>query len=132
VATQSTGGTLQIDRIPQHDGRRHQIEAAGSIALLLKAAVADFTQSVEKDSPSQRVARFALIQSSIDAATQFHALQPVQYEQRALNAPQLAQCNGPSVLTRLATELAQHQRGRHRTLLDRGGEPQYFIPMGAL
>lgn len=51
VGTQSTGGTLQIDRVPQHDGRRHQIEAAGPVALLLKTAVADFTQSVEEDRP---------------------------------------------------------------------------------
>jgi hypothetical protein len=36
-----------------------------------------------------------------------------------------------SVLTRIAAELAQHQRGRHRTLFDRSGEPQDFIPMGA-
>ena len=61
VGTQSTGGTLQIDRVPQHDGRRHQIEAAGPVALLLKTAVADFTQSVEEDRPGQRVARLALI-----------------------------------------------------------------------
>ena len=25
VGTQSTGGTLQIDRVPQHDGRRHRL-----------------------------------------------------------------------------------------------------------
>ncbi len=56
VATQSTGGTLQIYRVPQHDGRRHQIEAAGPVALLLKTAVADFTQSVEEDRPPARCA----------------------------------------------------------------------------
>ena len=38
-------------------------------------------------------------------AAQLHALQPIQYELRALNAPQLAQCNGQSVLTRIG-ELA--------------------------
>lgn len=51
MATQSTGGTLQIDRVPQHDGRHHQVEAAGPITLLLEAAVADFTQLVEEHGP---------------------------------------------------------------------------------
>ena len=123
VGTQSTGGTLQIDRVPQHDGRRHQIEAAGPVALLLKTAVADFTQSVEEDRPGQRVARLALIQPRMDAAAQLHALQPIQNEQRALDAPQLAQGDGQAVLARIAAELAQHQRGRHRALLDRSGQP---------
>ena len=31
----------------------------------------------------------------------------------------------------LAAELAQHQRGRHGTLPDQGGQPQDFVPMGA-
>lgn len=123
VGTQSTGGTLQIDRVPQHDGRRHQIEAAGPVALLLKTAVADFTQSVEEDRPGQRVARLALIQPRMDAAAQLHALQPIQNEQSALDAPQLAQGDGQAVLARIAAELAQHQRGRHRALLDRSGQP---------
>ena len=30
-----------------------------------------------------------------------------------------------------AAELAQHQRGSHRTLPDQGGQPQDFVPMGA-
>ena len=51
------------------------------------------------------------------------ALQPIQNEQRALDAPQLAQGDGQAVLARIAAELAQHQRGRHRALIDRSGQP---------
>lgn len=94
VATQRMCCALQIDRVPQHDGRRHQVEAAGPVALLLEAAVADFAQTVEEYGAGQRVARFALVQSSVDAAAQLHALQPVQDEQRAFDAPQLAQGDG--------------------------------------
>jgi hypothetical protein len=60
----------------------------------------------------------------VDAAAQLDALQPVQDEQRALDALHLAQRHGQSVLARVAAELAQHQQGRHRALLDRGGQPQ--------
>ena len=47
MTTQSTGGTLQIDRVPKHDDHRYQIEAAGPVTLLLKTAVTNFTQLVK-------------------------------------------------------------------------------------
>ena len=50
---------LQIDRIPQYDGRRHQVEAAGPVALLLETAVADFSQAVEEHGARQCVASIA-------------------------------------------------------------------------
>ena len=52
------------------------------------------------------------------AAAQFNTLQPVQDEQRAL------------VLTRVAAELAQHQRGGDGALLDRAGQAQDVVPVG--
>jgi hypothetical protein len=55
-----------------------RFEAAGPVALLLEAAVADFPQAVEEYGTSQRVARFALVQPGVDTAAQFDALQPVQ------------------------------------------------------
>jgi len=47
VVTKGVGGTLQIDSVPQHNGRRHQRESAGAVALLLKPAIPDFTQAGE-------------------------------------------------------------------------------------
>src|SRR3989442_11513980 len=38
VPVQSIGCPFQIGRVPKHDGRRYQIEAAGPVALLLKTA----------------------------------------------------------------------------------------------
>gem|GEM_PF-5430796 len=64
------------------------------------------------------------------AAAQLDALQPVQDEQRALDAAQFAQGDGQAVLAWVAAELPEHQRSRHRALLDRRGQPQDFIPMG--
>ena len=86
VAAQRVRRPLQVDRVPQHDGRRHQVEAAGLVALLLETVVADFAQAVEEHGTGQRVAGFALVQPGMHAAAQFHALQPVQDEQRALDA----------------------------------------------
>ena len=46
-----------------------------------------FPQAVEEHGAGQRVARFAFVQPGMHAAAQFYALQPVQDEQRALDAP---------------------------------------------
>lgn len=66
-----------------------------------------------------------------NAAAQLDTLQPVEDEQCALDAPQFAQRHGQPVLAWLAAELPEHQGGRHRALLDRGSQPQDFVPMGA-
>ncbi|KDK90481.1 hypothetical protein AF31_05569 [Klebsiella pneumoniae CHS 75] len=110
VATQRVRSPFQIDRVPQHDGSRYQIEAASPVALLLETAVADFTQAVEKHCPGQRIARLALVQAGMHAAAQFHALQPVQDEQRALDAAQLAERHGQAVLAWVAAELSEFRR----------------------
>ncbi len=79
VATQRVRSPFQIDRVPQHDGSRYQIEAASPVALLLETAVADFTQwRLKNTALGQRIARLALVQAGMHAAAQFHALQPVQ------------------------------------------------------
>ena len=46
---------FQIDRVPQYDGGRHQVEAGGTVALVLKAAVAHLAEAVEKHGPGQRI-----------------------------------------------------------------------------
>ena len=104
IAAQRMCRPLQVDRVPQHNGRRHQVEATGPVALLLKAAVADFAQPVEEHCAGQRVARFALVQPGMHAAAQLYALQPVEDEQRALDATQLAQGDSQAVLAWVAVD----------------------------
>ena len=118
VAAQGVRGPFQVGRVPQHDGGRHQVEAGSAVALLLETAVADFAQAVEEHRAGQRVARLALVQSGMHTAAQLDALQPVQDEQCALDASQLTQGDGQAVLARVAAQFPEHQRSRHRALLD--------------
>ena len=39
VFAQGNRGALKVDGVPQHDGRRHQIQPAGAVALPLESAV---------------------------------------------------------------------------------------------
>ena len=102
MTPQCVDGPLQIHGVPQHNGRRDEVQAAGAVALLLEAAVPDFSQSIEEHRPGQRIARLALVQSDLNAPAQLHALQPIQDEQRALDAHQLAQGHSLAVLAQVA------------------------------
>ncbi|ERO93881.1 hypothetical protein L411_00306 [Escherichia coli BWH 24] len=44
---QPLGGAFQVHRVPQHDSRRHQVEAAGPVALLLEAPIPDFPRRLK-------------------------------------------------------------------------------------
>ncbi len=109
-ASTNPGWRVQVHRVPQHDSRRHQVEAAGRSAAA-RSSDPDFPKAVEEHRPGQRVARLTFVQAGMHAAAQFNTLQPVRDEQRALDPAQLAQGHGQSVLARVAAELAQHQRG---------------------
>jgi len=128
---QPLSGALQVHRVPQHNGGRHQVQAAGPVALLLEAPIPDLAEAVKEHRPGQGVARFTLVQSSMHAAAQFDALQPVEDEQGAFDPAQLAQGHGKAILAWIAAELSQHQRGSDGALLDRAGEAQDVVPMGA-
>jgi hypothetical protein len=52
----------QIDGVPRHDGGNDQIQPAGSVALILKASIAQLAQAVEEDRTRQGVLRFAFVQ----------------------------------------------------------------------
>lgn len=87
MPAQRRNGSLQVDRVPQDDGRRHQVQTARPVALLLEAAVTDFAQSVEENRPCQCVARLALVQASVNASAQLHALQPALLRGRCQGFP---------------------------------------------
>ena len=78
VLTKGTDHPLPIDDVPQHNGRRHRVEVAGPVALLLKTAIADFAKPVEEHRPGMRIEHLDLVQPGMHTATQFHTLQSVQ------------------------------------------------------
>ena len=78
VLTKGTDHPLPIDDVPRHNDRRHRAEAAGTVALLLKTAIADFAQLVGGHRPGMRIEHLDLVQPGMHTATQFHTLQSVQ------------------------------------------------------
>ena len=61
-------GALQVDRIPERNGRDHEIQTAGAISLVLVGAIPDLAEAMEEHGPCERVARFSFVQAAGDAA----------------------------------------------------------------
>lgn len=80
---------LQITSVPQHDCGYHQVESRVAVLLVLVAAIAQLSESVEEYCPRQSVRRVALAQSHVHTPAQCRALQPLQREQRPLGPDQL-------------------------------------------
>ena len=122
---------LQIDRVPEHDGGNHEVQPTCAMPLVLVRAIPQFAQPVEEHRPCQGVSRLALIQPDVDAAAQFDAADVLEQEQRPFNLAEFSQRYGQPILTWVGAKFAQHQRCRHRAMLDRRGEAEDFVPVAA-
>ena len=67
---------------------------------------------------------FALVEASGLTPSEGWVSEPFQHKQGALDSADLAQSESKAVLTGIGAELAEDQRGCHRSLLDRSGEPE--------
>ncbi len=121
--------SFEVDRIPEHDRGDDEIQPAGSEALVVEGTVLDQTRAVEAHRAAQRVLGLTLVQTDRHAATELGALQPVQHEQRAVDAADLAPPPGQPVLTRVRGQLAQYQRGGRRSLANRRGQTRELVPL---
>ena len=65
MAPKHTNRPFQVHRVQEYDGRRHQVQAARPVALLLKAAVADYTQAIEEHGAGECVSCLALIELAL-------------------------------------------------------------------
>jgi hypothetical protein len=128
-ATQRLQGTPEINGVPEHDGGGDQREAAGAVLLRLRAAIVQAPQPVEADRTGQRVAGLAFVQLRGRAPTQLRVLEPVEREQRALDAPELMQGPRKAVLAWVGTKTPQHQGRADDAGAHRGGEPQQVVPV---
>ena len=60
VLCQKAGSPFEIDRGPESDCGDNQVQPAGSIALVLEGAIADFAEFIETDGPSHGIVCFGV------------------------------------------------------------------------
>jgi hypothetical protein len=117
-------GAFEVAGVPKDDCGDEQIEAGRAVLLVLVGAVSDFTQAMEEDGTRQAVAGLSLVEFLAGGAAQFGIFDPVQGEERALQAPQLAQCRGDAVLPRIGGELAHDDGSGHGASAERRDDAQ--------
>ena len=81
----------EIDGVPMNDGADHEVEAGSPECLTVKGTITDFAALVEKDGALELVSGFALVEPGLTTPAQRRAGIPLDHEQRALDAAELAQ-----------------------------------------
>jgi hypothetical protein len=81
---------LEVDRVPQDDRCDHKVQPAGAEPLVVEGAILDHTAAVETHRAAQSILGLALVQANGAAAAQLRALQPVEREQRPVDAADFA------------------------------------------
>ena len=84
------GGAAEIEGVPVCNGGDEQVEARRSVLLVLQGTVREASLPIGVDCISQGVPGLSLVQSGLAGAAQFGQFQPVEYEQRPLNATEFA------------------------------------------
>ncbi len=80
----------EIDRVPQHDGRRHQGEAARAVSLGLGGTIVEPPEAMEADGASQGIVAFTLVEFGRGLASERGLLQPVESVQGPFDTADLA------------------------------------------
>lgn len=111
-----------------NDGGK-QVEASHAIVLALGRAVADFALASDAQSVFQGMVRLALVQPNLGATLHIGVKQPVDDEQRPLNAADLAERHGQLMLTGIGRELFEQLTGRHGTCRHGGHRAQDARPV---
>ena len=57
---------LQVGGVPKDDGGDDETEAAGPVALLVEAPVADFAETMEEDRPSESISGLTFVQPGMN------------------------------------------------------------------
>src|SRR5271166_4687866 len=120
-------GSLQIPRVPEDDSGDEQVEAGRAKELVLEGAVAHLAKPAEVDGACKRIPGLALIETEVCTSPQIGVLDPIEREQGALDAADLAQCLGKPVLARIGRQLLQDCGGRGGPGADRSREPQQLV-----
>ena len=79
----------------------------------------------------QGMALLALVQPGMAAPAELRAFQPVEHEQRALDAPQFLERQVELVLPAVGGELPQHDGRRHGAGFQRRDQAHHLVPMFA-
>ena len=104
------GGPAEIEGIPVCNGGDEQVEPRCAVLLVLKSSIGEPALAVGVDGVCQSVPGLSLVQSGLAGAAQIRLFQPVEREQRPLDAAKFAKGKVKLVLPAIGGKLAQDDR----------------------
>lgn len=122
-------GGLQVGRVPEDDSTGDEVERARPMGLGLQGVIADVADPVEEDGAFQCIFGLTLVEFAGCAAPLFWLLDPVECKQGALDAADLAPCQGQAIGPWIGAEPFQHDRCTHDAGADRGAQAQHVVPV---
>lgn len=106
-----------------------QVKACNPVFLTFGRTVSDFTAPFEADCAFQRVMCFAFVETDLDATLQINIAQPVEHEDRALQAEDFPQCQRQAVLAWIGCQFAQYLAWNHGSGNHACGKPENVGPI---
>ena len=90
---------FDVNRIPNGDGRDHEVERTGPIVLILQAAVMNAPQPMNTNRAGEGITRFPLVEGLMHLLPHHLVLNPLQCKEGSLQASNLSERFCPAVLT---------------------------------
>jgi len=118
--------------VPEDDDGGEQVHAGDAIMLPFAGSVPDFTSAVEADGALEGMMGLALVETDLSLALEAGIENPVDHEQGALDAADLAQCQGQFILARVRGEFAKNLAGGDDPRCDRRRDAQDVGPVGSM
>ena len=122
-------GLVHVAGVPVDDGGDDEIQGHDASLLSGVGAVMDSSLRMREDSLGQGMARLALAEARLARHTQLEAFDPLQHEQCAFDASDLAEGEVQAVLLPVGAQLPEHGRGLDGLGLDTGCQSHHVAPV---
>jgi hypothetical protein len=83
ITTPNVGsnGAFKVYGVPKNYGGDNQVQTAGAISLVLKAAVAEVALAVEEDRPRESISGLAFVEANLDTPAELGVFHPLQHKE---------------------------------------------------
>ena len=122
-------GFVHVQGVPVRDRGDDQVQGHDAFLLSVVRPVSDAALGMGEHRARQCVACLALVETRLAFHAQLPIFDPVQHEQRSLDAPDFAEREVEPVLLAIDAELAQHRRWFQRQGFDTRRAPQEIAPV---
>ena len=122
-------GLPEVLGVPVDDDGGEQVQPCHAVVLTFDGPISDFPLATDAQGIFQSVMGFSLVETDLGAALHVSIKQPIDDEQRALDASDFTQGKCKLMLAWIRRKLLEQLTGRHDARRHRGHGPQDIRPV---